>query len=69
MVGRAPSRGGDVERLIPSPPLPQGRIASRLEEIEAQRRTSAPAGMAPALWSSVAIGLVLAGSLYFLNYF
>ena len=69
MVGSAPSRVGDIERPTPSPRLPHGRIASRLEEIEAQRRTSAPAGMAPALWSSVAIGLVLAGSLYFLNYF
>ncbi|WP_156419938.1 hypothetical protein [Aureimonas sp. N4] len=49
--------------------MAQGRVASRLEEIEAQRRTSRSGGMAPALWSSAAIGLVLAGSLYFLNYF
>lgn len=60
---RAPIQGADIRLMA------QGRVASRLEEIEAQRRTSRSGGMAPALWSSAAIGLVLAGSLYFLNYF
>lgn len=60
---RAPIQGADIRLMA------QGRVASRLEEIEAQRKTCASSGMAPAIWSSAAIGLLLAGSLYFLNYF